>query len=341
MRSWTNIADYTAITYQGTVPSKAILTSKGVEIRPKAVQLGEGKPEFPNMKEAGGVIPATTLGELIQKVVREHPPEFPSMKEAGGVIPAQTLLQEIQKTVREHQQEFLPLNNVIALIRQTTQFTMRSWFDSVPADAKQWPDPPHVEFANCAFDSPEDVKRFVESYGFGAGMIHQPPEEKETVLLHAMRFVEDYGFDDPYKQHPQRLTITANRLKQDQGFLRRYWGKAAQAEPLKQHFLWSPDDINFVNGKLQIILSDIWDYILVLFLIDLSKARLRVCENPLCRRLKYFVQERSDQKYCSTSCKNTVNVNRWLAISGNRDNWNAERRQARRPKPKTGRGRRR
>jgi len=54
------------------------------------------------------------------------------MKEAGGVIPASTLLQEIQKTAREHRQEFLPVNNVIALIRQTTQFTLRSWFDSVP-----------------------------------------------------------------------------------------------------------------------------------------------------------------------------------------------------------------
>jgi len=47
MRSLTNRNDYTAITYQGTVPSKAILTSEGVEIQPKTeLQLGEGKPEF-------------------------------------------------------------------------------------------------------------------------------------------------------------------------------------------------------------------------------------------------------------------------------------------------------
>lgn len=310
MRHWTQKADYTSIAYEGTVPREVTLAAKWVEIQPKAEQ---------QLQKANS--------------------EFPNMKEAGGVIPASVLVQAIQTTAKDNQQEFLPVNNVVALIRQSTQFTLRGWFDSVPADVMQWPDPPHVEFANCSFDSPEDVKRFVEMYGFGAGMIHEPPK-KITGLgdLHATsRFEADYGFDDPRKQAPRKLAITVERLKRDQEFLRRYWGKTAQAKPLTQHFLWSPDDISFASGKPRIVISDIWDYILVLLLIDLSAGRLKVCANPGCSQLKYFAEGRRDQKFCSTKCKNEFHIHLWLANPENRDRWNADRRKSTRAKASPGR----
>jgi hypothetical protein len=156
----------------------------------------------------------------------------------------------------------------------------------------------------------------VENYGFSAGMIYDP------------------GFR--YKP-PEAITVTVERLRQNQEFLRRSWGRNERAEALKNVFLWSPDDIDFVNGKPQVIVRDIWDYILVLFLIDLSAGRLKICAYPDCHRLKYFVKERRDQKYCSTSCKNTFHVNLFLANPENRKSWNADRRKAR-PKEKTARG---
>jgi hypothetical protein len=309
---WTSKADYTVVRYRGTVPRAVFRLPDGVEILPKARK---------------------------KEIYQEAEPELPNIKDAGGVIPASRVVEEIQKTAKDYRQEFLPVNNVMAIIRNTAQFSLWSLIDSHPADVKCWPDPPHVEFANCTFDNPDDVKRFVEGYGFGAGMIHDIPKHESVLKDLAAstgRLVEDYGFDAKkiYGQPFNRLAISVNRLKEDQSFLRRHWSKTAQAHPLKQHFLWSPDDINFVNGRAQIVLSDIWDYILVLFLIDLSRGRLRVCANPSCRRLKYFVQERPDQKYCSTPCKNNVGIRNYLADKLKRDEWNAARRKAANGKPK-------
>jgi hypothetical protein len=297
---WTSKADYTGIDFRGTVPRNLVTTSKGVEIHPSLAKL-----------------PQST--------------ELPNLKEAGAVIPTLLLIKEIQKTMKDSRQQFFPLSNVMAIVRYTTQFTLRSAFDSVPADATQWPDPPHVEFANCTFESPGDVKRFVEEYGFSAGMIHEhPPKYTQLDLSVYAQCTEDYGFDlgKIYDRTPQKVAISMNRLQQDQVFLRRHWNKTAQPQPVKQHFLWSPNDVNFINGKAKIVISDIWDYILVLFLIDLSKRRLRVCANPSCKRLKYFVQERRDQKYCSTSCKNYVGMHNYLADTLKRKEWNAARRKA-------------
>jgi len=301
MRHWTSKDDYTAVAYEGTIPRRVIPTSEGVEILPKARE--------------------------------ERREEFPNIKQAGGLIPVSMLVEKIQKAAQDSREEFLPVNNVIATIRDTAQFTLRSWVDSVPADVKRWPDPPHVEFANCTFDSPEDVKRFVEAYGFGAGMIHEPPKATglwPTLDLEVTRLVEDYGFNlqQIYDEPQKKMTIGVERLKADQQFLRQSWGKTEQGQALRNSFLWSPEDIEFVNGKPRIIVKDIWDYILVLHLIDLSKGRLRVCQNSQCKQLKYFVQERRDQKYCSTSCKNTFHMNLWLAMPENREHWNAARRKS-------------
>jgi hypothetical protein len=233
------------------------------------------------------------------------------------MVRVSALINELEQTARNYQRDSLPVSNVSGMVRQAVHYNLKA-FDGNPVDVKQWPDPPHVEFANCAFDSPEDVKRFVESYGFGRGMIYDPRLPFEP---------------------PKAMNINADRLKKDQDWLRQSWGKTKHASVLKDHFLWSPDDIDFVNGKPRIIMRDIWDYIFALFLIDLSAGRLRVCAHPDCRQLKYFVKERRNQKFCSVTCKNAFHVNLWLANPENRDHWNAQRRQE--PNVKKAAGRRR
>ena len=86
-----------------------------------------------------------------------------------------TLVKELEQTAENYQRESLPVSGVNGMVRRAVHYNLAELVDSTPADLKQWPDPPHVEFANCAFDSPEDVKRFVETYGFGLQMIYDPP----------------------------------------------------------------------------------------------------------------------------------------------------------------------
>jgi hypothetical protein len=94
----------------------------------------------------------------------------------------------------------------------------------------------------------------------------------------------------------------------------------------KDAFAWSLEDISFVNGKPRITVRDISDYILLLYMNDCSADRLRVCINPGCKMLKYFVKERRNQKFCSVGCKNSFHVNTWLATPANRRKWNEYRR---------------
>jgi hypothetical protein len=225
-------------------------------------------------------------------------------------------VEELQGMAQASQREFVPEASIGAITRRVAHFSLRPQaIDSIPADVTQWPDPPHIEFANCAFDSPEDVKRFVESYGFSPMML--TPSD----ALDEIRDNPDMSFS----YRPGSMAINVERLKQDQEFLRHSWGKVGDFSPLKNAFLWTFDDVDFVSGKLRLTVADIWEYIFTLFLIDLSAGRLRICEYPNCRRLKYFVKKRADQECCSTSCKNAISSARYY--ERNADNFNAERRE--------------
>jgi hypothetical protein len=274
MRQWTSKSDYTAIVYEGIVPSRVTLSSEGIEIPPRQ---------------------------------REARPESPVIRNSGGMVPALKLSEELQKTARNYKRDLLPSSAVLGMVNRTTESALQDRIDTVRANVADWSDPPHVEFANCTLKSPEDVKRFVEIHGFGLSMVADP----------GLRFLP-----------PKAITVTVKRLRQDQTFLRESWGQTEQTQPLKDSFMWRPDDVDFTNGKPRIRITDIWDYILVLFLIDLSAGRLRVCANPGCTTLKYFVKERRNQKFCSVQCKNSFHVNLWLANLENRKAWNADRRKA-------------
>lgn len=285
MRNWTYKSDYTAVAYKGTVPRSVVLTEDGIE-------LPVTHPDVDLFRT-----PVFSNNDLVTNI---------GDKKAFSMIRVSTLVKELEETAQNYRQETLPASTVTGMMRRAARSNLASFGDGTSADPKQWPDPPHVEFANCAFDSPEDLKRFVETYGFGLNMIFDP----------RLPFAP-----------PKAPTINVERLKQDQKTLRDTWGKTKHARVFKDHFLWSPDDIDVINGRPRIITSDIWDYISALYMIDLSAGRLKVCHYPDCRQLKYFVKERRNQKFCSTTCKNAFNIKFWLANPENREHWNAGRRK--------------
>jgi hypothetical protein len=264
-----------------------------------------------------GVVPRSviTTSDAVEIPTRQRENvEFPNLKRSGGLVQAKEVIAEIWNASQNTKRDFLPTAEVMNILRRSIYYNLLGTFDSTPADVTQWSDPPHVELANCELATPEDVKRFVEMYGVCP------------------------AFVDDKKLSPEVITISIERLQKLQAVFRGFWDKTDQVEILNSLFSWSPDEIHFESGKPQITVRDISDYITILFLIDLSADRLRVCGNPHCKQLKYFVKERRDQKYCSTTCKNTVNVYKWLGNEQNRNNWNADRRKVRKAKAKTARG---
>jgi hypothetical protein len=225
-------------------------------------------------------------------------------EEAGGMVPVLRFTEKLRDVAQAYKRNLLPTTAVLGFMRETAQHSLHDRIDSIPANIKDWSDPPHVELANCSFDSPEDLQRFVEMYGFGLNMVVDP-----RLPFHS----------------PRAIAIKLERLREDQAFLRRGWGKP-EDQSLKEAFAWSLDDISFVNGRPRITVRDISDYILLLFMNDSSADRLRVCINPGCKTLKYFVKQRRNQKFCSVRCKNAFHVNTWLATPANRRRWNEYRR---------------
>jgi hypothetical protein len=280
VRHWTSKSDYTQVEYRGIVPLSVAMVAEDGE------------------NAAGVRIITKPLGaDVLQP--------FPNSREAGAMVSVASLLKEIEDTSKQGRREFLPVGNVNTMISRATHYALKDRFDSKVADPKKWPDPPHIRFANAAFNEPKDVKRFVQTYGFS-----------------------------PVMFQTQSSAISVHRFKWDQTWLREAWSKPEYAQVDKEHFIWNPDDVRFHDGKPRIFLSDIWDYILVLFFIDFSADRLRVCPNSGCQGLKYFTYERPNQKFCSVTCKNSVHMNLWLADPKNREMFNTRRRRSFNEKPK-------
>jgi hypothetical protein len=175
-----------------------------------------------------------------------------------------------------------------------------------PVDLNEWAEPPHVEFANCDFKTAEDVKRFVDDYGVSFLMCDYTRSVKET------------------GQSEMNPITTVERMQTFQWCLRNAW--RGDDDALRIVKWWAPTRVDFANGKPHTISEDIWEYMCALFLADHSDNRIRICENPQCKLLKYFIANRRDQKFCSDTCRNTVNVNLWLADPENRKQFNEKRR---------------
>src|SRR5258708_6976219 len=101
MRQWTSKSDYTAIIYEGILPRTVILRSEGGEIPPRQ---------------------------------REAQPEFPGIREAGGMVPASKLAEELRKTAQNYQRDLLPASAVRGIVNRTVGFALHNRIDSVPAN---------------------------------------------------------------------------------------------------------------------------------------------------------------------------------------------------------------
>ena len=154
--------------------------------------------------------------------------------------------------------------------------------------AAEWPEPPHVVFANLLAEKPEAVESFTKRYG-----------------------VLDRLYIDGGDPDGKRFTIDSATFLEKQDRLRRAWryisatkevghpagGAVAMADiegEVEEEF-----DTDVVVAYRYVLLrpKNPWAAICFLFLWDWKTQKLGFCENPDCPA-PYFRKKRKTQKFC-------------------------------------------
>jgi hypothetical protein len=177
--------------------------------------------------------------------------------------------------------------------------------DGIPANQRRWPEPVHQAFANMNFQDPRQVERFVKLYGISGHFCNLPEGSWEQPVADRQWFI-------------------------DPSLLQKYQAQLREAWVRKRPNLWfHPRSIkvDLKDEELRLVVRDLWALICVGFLRDHSAGRARVCEFEGCKCLRYFLSSRSDQKYCSKSCRSSKNMQAWRSSAKNREHEQAIRRK--------------
>jgi hypothetical protein len=169
------------------------------------------------------------------------------------------------------------------------RFILVRYVDGQPANTSKWPDPPHVAFANMNFEDLGRVEFFVKHYGISGHFCRLDDQAK-------------HWFIDPAL------------LQKWQARLRQGWHREGSD-------LWfHPRSITATakDGRLELLIADLWTLVCVKLLIDRSAGRAKVCELENCKFLRYFIKARKDQRFCSRQCRAIHNMAVWRANPDNR-----------------------
>jgi hypothetical protein len=155
-------------------------------------------------------------------------------------------------------------------------------------EAVEWPEPPHVAFANLLAEKPEAVENFTKRYG----------------LLH-------HSYIDQDDPDGNRFTIDSATFLVEQDRLRLAWRFISAAKE-EDHPPGGAVAVSEIEGEVeegfgtdvvvayryvQLRPKDLWAAICFLFLWDLETERLGLCENPDCPA-PFFRKKRKTQKFC-------------------------------------------
>jgi hypothetical protein len=150
--------------------------------------------------------------------------------------------------------------------------------ESQLVDFRRWKDAPHVAFANLLGDL-DAVSKFTSTYG----VVSARP-------VSGTRYVN---------------SSDVIRLRDT---LRQAWrgdDKALQAMMLN-----TQASLEVRSAGLEAAVSDLWTLIRLLFLQDHFAGRARICANPDCHTMPYFLVVRKGQKFCSDKCAVLISVRR-------------------------------
>jgi hypothetical protein len=184
-----------------------------------------------------------------------------------------------------------------------------------PGFERNWPDAPHVAFANLQLNDAV-LRMFTKQYG----PLYVPPKRSRaeevviarskdplgTALLLSRLFVPELG-------RAQKMQELLRQSWRGDGFaivelehelmkqgLRPWFGATEKALDLRD----APDD------ALTLLADDIWSLVRIAFLMDYKIGRAKVCANPDCPT-PYFAESRKGQGFCSHKCAVLINVRRF------------------------------
>jgi len=159
--------------------------------------------------------------------------------------------------------------------------------------AAEWPEPPHVVFANLLAEKPEAVENFTKRYG-----------------------VLDRVYMDRENPKGGRFTIDSATFLFKQDLLKRAWkyisSTGAQVASWADHPGRDADAVGEIEGEVEegfdtdvvvayrhVLLrpKDLWASICFLFMWDFKAQKLGFCDNPECPA-PYFRKKRKTQKFC-------------------------------------------
>jgi hypothetical protein len=154
--------------------------------------------------------------------------------------------------------------------------------------AAEWPEPPHVAFANLLAEKPEAVETFVKRYG-----------------LLSRLYIDG---NDP---DGNRFTIDSATFLEKQDRLRSGWryasatkeedcpagGAVAFADIEGEVEEGFDTDVVVAYRYVQLRPKDLWAAICLLFLWDWKTQKLGFCESPDCPA-PFFRKKRKTQKFC-------------------------------------------
>jgi hypothetical protein len=150
----------------------------------------------------------------------------------------------------------------------------------------QWPEPPHLAFANLRLDDAQSAEAFIKRYGLLQGTGKSNLDFADRVVVRGEPVRRDF-------------VVRSSNLKEDQLILRAAW----EGDPLSinsfefQVAEGTKVDILINQRSVQLRTEDLWTFIAFLFLFDYKDEKLGICENPECPA-PYFRKKRKTQKFC-------------------------------------------
>jgi hypothetical protein len=155
-------------------------------------------------------------------------------------------------------------------------------------DPRRWKDPPHVALANLNLTDVKAVRMFTEVYGpleddVEAGEQFEVDLE-EADYLGGIGGMKERVIDAWRSSDAKRLWVPRGGENSDRYDLPMMWGGRA----------------------LELRPAGCWTFLRLLATRDIENGDARICRNPKCKELPYFVAGRNNQTFCSHPCANVV-----------------------------------
>lgn len=157
------------------------------------------------------------------------------------------------------------------------------------------------EFVNLKSGDPEEILTWTKR----CGPLHYPPRRRGP----DDNFLRGYvlGIQSDGREFPK---FTLERWRMDQAGIRAMWemesglrGKDWGYSPdaITHHLMWPLEVVSVKGGSVvDVQVGDMYKFLVMH--LDVVGDRLRVCENPECKKSKWFVTHHGRQKLCSTAC---------------------------------------